>query len=258
MIEAAHANDERANDERVRVLIVDDEPIARRGLRHLLDGIDWLRCVGEAVDGEGALVAIQALQPELVLLDIEMPAPNGIELIRRLAAPPFVIFTTAYAEHAITAFELGAIDYVLKPFGAERLRTSLERARSALGEPRAGLVDRAGEALGRGPMSRLFVRNGRSIVPIAVARVAWFDAVGDYVAAHAGSDTHLLHVALNRLEERLDPQRFLRIHRAHLVNLDHVAAFRRQLDGALVAELADGTRLPVSRSRAQALRHLAL
>lgn len=243
--------------EPVRVLIVDDEPIARLGLRHLLAGIDWLRCVGEAADGEQALAAIEALKPELVLLDIEMPAPNGVELVRRLATPPFVIFTTAYAEHAITAFELGAIDYVLKPFGAERLRTSLERVRAALGEPRASLLDRAGEALGRGPMSRLFVRSGRSIVPVAVARIAWFDAVGDYVAAHADGETHLLHVALNRLEERLDPQRFLRIHRAHLVNLDHVAAFRRQLDGTLVAELPDGTRLPVSRSRAQTLRLLA-
>jgi two-component system LytT family response regulator len=241
----------------VRALIVDDEPIARAGLRRMLGQIEWLSCVGEAASGPEALHAIETLQPELVFLDIEMPGLSGIDVLRSLPHPPYVVFTTAYAEHAVAAFELGAVDYLLKPFGPERLLASLERVRAALGEPRAVLLDRIGEALSRGPMSRLFVRSGRSILPIAVSSISWFEAVGDYVAAHAGGAQHLLHLSLNRLEERLDGQHFARIHRTHIVNLDHVAAFRRQLTGQVVAELRDGTRLTVSRAKAQELRHLA-
>jgi two-component system LytT family response regulator len=241
----------------VSALIVDDEPIARAGLRRMLGEVEWIRCSGEAASGPEALQAIAELRPELVFLDIEMPGLSGIDVLRALPQPPYVVFTTAYAEHAVAAFELGAIDYLLKPFGPERLLASLERVRAALGEPRAALLDRIGEALSRGPMSRLFVRTGRSIVPVAVATIAWFEAVGDYVAAHADGTQHLLHLSLNRLEERLDAQRFARIHRTHIVNLDRVVAFRRQLTGQLIAELRDGTRLPVSRAKAQELRHLA-
>jgi two-component system LytT family response regulator len=241
----------------VKALIVDDEPIARAGLRRMLADVGWLDCIGEAGNGPDAIRAIEALRPEIVFLDIEMPGSSGIDVLRALAAPPYVVFTTAYAEHAVAAFELGAIDYLLKPFGPERLQASLERVRAALGEPRAALLERIGEAFSRGPMSRLFVRTGRSIVPIAVSSVAWFEAVGDYVAAHLADGQHLLHLSLTRLEERLDPRCFARIHRTHIVNLDHVAAFRRQLTGQVVAELTDGTRLPVSRAKAQELRQLA-
>ncbi|HEY2396327.1 MAG TPA: LytTR family DNA-binding domain-containing protein [Rudaea sp.] len=245
------------NSAPVKTLIVDDEPIARAGLHRMLAEVEWLHCVGDAASGPEALQAIAALEPELVLLDVEMPGLSGIDVLRSLRQAPYVVFTTAYAEHAVAAFELGAIDYLLKPFGSERLQASLERVRAALGEPRAALLDRVGEALSRGPMSRLFVRSGRSIVPIAVDGIVWFEAVGDYVAAHAGGAQHLLHVSLSRLEERLDARRFARIHRTYMVNLDHVVAFRRQLTGEVVAELRDGTRLPVSRAKAQELRHLA-
>lgn len=240
----------------VSALIVDDEPIARAGLRRLLAEETWLDCVGDAANGIDARAAIESLRPDLVFLDIEMPGLSGLDLLRSLADPPYVVFTTAYAEHAVAAFELGALDYLLKPFGAERLRACLERVRAALGEPRAAVADRLGEALSRGPMSRLFVRTGRSIVPVAVESIVRFEAVGDYVAVHCGDSQHLLHVALGRIEERLDARRFARIHRAHLVNLDRVAAFRRQLNGQVVAELDDGTKLPVSRAKAQELRHL--
>jgi len=242
----------------VPALIVDDEPIARAGLRRMLAEVEWIRCVGDAASGPEALQAIAALKPELVFLDIEMPRLSGIDVLRSLRQQaPYVVFTTAYAEHAVAAFELGAIDYLLKPFGSERLLASLERVRAAFGEPRAALLDRLGEALSHGPMSRLFVRSGRNIMPVAVDAIAWFEAVGDYVAVHAGVAQHLLHVSLSRLEERLDNRRFARIHRTYIVNLDHVVAFRRQLTGEVVAELRDGTRLPVSRAKAQELRHLA-
>jgi len=242
--------------ERVAAMIVDDEPIARAGLRRMLAEIEWVVCIGEAASGPEALQAIETKQPELVFLDIEMPGLSGVEVLRSLKQPPYIVFTTAYAEHAVSAFELGAIDYLLKPFGPERLLASLERVRAAFGEPRAALLDRIGEAFSRGPMSRLFVRTGRSIVPVAVTSIARFEAIGDYVAAHTGGTQHLLHLSLGRLEERLDPRHFARIHRAHIVNIDHVTAFRRQLNGQYVAELVDGSRLPLSRAKAQALRHL--
>lgn len=247
-------------DAAVTALIADDEPVARAGLRHLLRGLPWLHCVGEAADGPAALAEIQRLRPELVFLDIQMPGLLGTEVLRRVAedgTPPLVVFTTAYAEHALTAFELGALDYLLKPFGAERLHATLERVRAALGEPAPPALERLAELMGRGPLTRLFVRSGAVIVPVAVAEVSHIEAVGDYVAVHARGAEHLLHLALARLEERLDPQRFVRIHRGCIVNLDAVLRFRRLPNGQLSAELKEGRALLVSRSRSQVLRGLA-
>lgn len=239
------------------VLIVDDEPVARAGLQHLLRDIHWLHVVGEASTGPGALQSIDSLRPELVFLDVQLPGLLGTDVLQRAAHKPWVIFTTAYAEHAVTAFELGALDYLLKPFGSERLQAALQRLRAAVGEPAPPALERLTEAFGRGPISRLFLRHGRAIVPMAVASVAWFEAVGDYVAVHSAGKAPLLHLSLNRLEQRLDPAKFLRIHRTHIVNLDQVAAFRRQTDGSLQAELLDGTVLAVSRAKAQDLRGMA-
>jgi two-component system, LytTR family, response regulator len=243
---------------KVSVLIADDEPLARTGMRAMLGRVEWVTCVGEAANGPEAVSAINALRPELVFLDIQMPGLLGIDVLRRVTHRPFVVFTTAYAQHAVTAFELGALDYLLKPFGPDRLTTALERVRAALGEPGAPApLDRLTEALSSGPMSRLFVRSGRAIIPVDIANVLHFEALGDYVAAHVPRGRHVLHLSLNRLEARLDPKKFLRIHRTHIVNLDHVVAFRRQGRG-LIAELTDGVRLAVSRQRAQELRALGV
>ena len=242
---------------RVAALIVDDEPVARAGMRHMLADVEWIECIGEAATGPAAVEAIDTLRPEIVFLDIQMPGMSGIDVLRRVQHQPFVVFTTAFAEHAVAAFELGAVDYLLKPFGAERLRASLDRARAALGEPMPATLDRLGELLGQAPMTRLFVRTGRSIVPVALADIAWFEAVGDYVSVHARGAQHLVHLSLNRIEERVDKQHFSRIHRTYIVNLDHVSAFQRQPGGRLVARLADGTTLPVSRVKAHELRNIA-
>jgi two-component system LytT family response regulator len=250
-------------DARVRTLIADDEPLARAGLRRLLGELPWIEVVGEAANGPAALQAIRSLRPELVLLDIRMPGLSGLEVWRQLDSRPWVVFTTAFAEHAVEAFELGALDYLLKPFGAERLHAALEKLRAVAGEPAPPPWERLAETLASGPLQRLFVRSGKAIVPLAVERVARFEAMGDYVLVHelpaaaaAAPATHVLHLALNRLAQRLDAQRFVRIHRAHLVNLDQVAAFRR--DGVqLWAEMLDGARLPVSRTMAQQLRGVA-
>ncbi|HYW31792.1 MAG TPA: LytTR family DNA-binding domain-containing protein [Gemmatimonas sp.] len=239
-------------------LIADDEPLARAGLREMLSTVSWLECVGEAAHGEAAVEAINRLQPELVLLDIQMPGLLGTDVLRRCTHRPHVIFTTAYSHHAVTAFELGALDYVLKPFGQVRLEAALERARTALGEPAAhSAVDRLNDALGKLPMTRLFVRTGAQLVPVPVDSIAIFEASGDYVVAHVGGSRHVVHVSLSRIEGRLDPSRFVRIHRTHIVNMSHVVRFRAVARGGLVAEMADGTRLPVSRTRASELRRLA-
>ncbi len=238
----------------VRVVIADAEPLARAGLRGLRSAHEGVSVVGEAAHGPAAVDAINTLTPDLVFLDIQMPGFLGTEVLRRITHQPHIVFTTAYAEHAVTAFELGALDYLLKPFGAARLATAMTRVRAALGEPAATpTLDRLGEALSQGPMTRLFVRSGNALTPVPIERIDWFEADGDYVLAHAGLARHLVHVSLNRLEARLDLARFQRIHRAHLVNLASVRTFRR-LDGRLVAELHDGTRLPVSRAKAQEIR----
>ena len=242
---------------KVSVLIADDEEVARTGLRDMLGEIDWITCVGEAASGPAALEAIDVLRPELAFLDIQMPGLLGTEVLKRSAHQPFVVFTTAYAQHAVTAFELGALDYLLKPFGPERLATAMERVRTALGEPQGTpAFDRLREALRSGPMSRLFVRSGNSIVPVAADDVSWFEAQGDYVTAHVGTAQHVLHLALHHLEARLNPQRFVRVHRTHIVNLDFVKSFRRRGKGQLVAVLTDGTQVAVSRNRAKDLRGL--
>lgn len=244
---------------KVTTLITDDEPIARAGLRAMLRAIEWVDVVGEAADGPAAVEAINRLRPELVLLDVQMPGLLGTEVLRAVTHQPYVVFTTAFAAHAVSAFELGALDYILKPFGPVRLAAAMERVRAAVGEPSAhSSLERLGTAFGQGPISRLFVRSGPSLLPLPVASIEWFSADGDYVVAHVGRARHLLHLSLARLEARLDPVRFIRIHRTHLVNLDHVKAFRRGLRGQLVAEMSDGTRLPVSRTRAQELRSLGV
>jgi two-component system LytT family response regulator len=224
----------------------------------MLGEVEWVRCVGEAASGPEAIQAIATLQPELVFLDIEMPGLSGIDVLCSLQRPPYVVFTTAYAEHAVAAFELGAIDYLLKPFGAERLLASLERVRAALGEPRAVLLDRIGEALSRRTMPSPPVRAHR-------AQHRADRGLNDRLVRGGGRlcrracrrSAASVAPVMDQLEERLDPQRFARIHRTHIVNLDHVVAFRRQLTASSSPNFATARAWQVSRAKAQELRHLA-
>jgi len=244
---------------RLTACIADDEAIARGGLRRLLAAFDWVEVVGESASGPETLKVVERLTPDLLFLDIQMPGLLGTQIPGQLRHRPFVVFTTAHAQHAVTAFELGAVDYLLKPFGAARLAATMSRVHAALGEPSSVTAgDRLAETLAKGPLSRLFVRAGTAITPLPVAEVRYFEADGDYVVAHGAKGRHVLALSLGSLEERLDPRRFVRIHRTHLVNLDHVSAFRRHGKGGMVAELRDGTRLAVSRQRAQQLRRLGV
>lgn len=237
-------------------LIVDDEPLARRKLAELLADVEWLRAVGEAADGETAARSIDDLRPDVVFLDIEMPGLSGIRVLERCRHRPVVVFTTAFDRYAVTAFELEALDYLLKPFGRERFQATLRRLREALDRPDADVLERAGRAIASPPppLDRLFVRDRGRIVPIAVGDIVRLEAEDVYVAVFTGGRRYLVHAPLHDIERRLDPSRFLRIHRCHVVNLDFVAAFRPMEDSRLEVQMKDGTRLAASRARSKELR----
>jgi two-component system LytT family response regulator len=250
----------------IRALLVEDEPLARRQLRELTTGVPWLSCVGEAGDGAAAVRAIDELRPDLVFLDIRMPELSGLEVLERTEHEPAVIFTTAFDQYAVTAFELGALDYLLKPFGRERFLAAVERARRAIGERRvaedtdSSTVARARSALSTsaGPVERIFVRDRGRIVPIPVREIERLEAEDDYVAVHARGRRFLVYLPLGEFERRLDPDRFLRIHRSHVVNLDFVTALVPFDAARLQIEMRDGAKIMASRARSRELRHLAI
>ena len=245
---------------KTRAFIVEDEPIARASLQELLADVDWLECVGSAGDGITAARLLEELRPELVFLDIEMPGMNGIEVLRQLSYDPAVVFTTAYDRYAVTAFELEALDYLLKPFGASRLQAALDRARENLHDKSdVEVAERAGAALARrGELTRIFVRDRGRIIPIAVDNIDRLEAQDDYVAVHANGKRYLVYLGMAEFEAQLDAARFVRVHRSHIVNLDKVAAFLPQDGSRLAIEMKDGTRIMASRARARELKHLAI
>lgn len=240
----------------MRTFLVEDEPLARRALRGFVAEVEWLECVGEAADGTSAVRAIDELLPELVFLDVRMPGLDGLEVLRRIRHAPEVVFTTAYDRYAVAAFELGAIDYLVKPFGRQRFQKTLERLR-ARGLAPEGLPpasERARDALDGVPLRRLFTRRGGQIVPVALAAVVRIEARGDYVAVHHPGGASLMHVPLSELEARLDPERFFRVHRSHVVCLDHVATIRPCDDRRFTIVLDDGAEIVASRAGSQRLR----
>jgi two-component system LytT family response regulator len=238
-------------------LIVDDEPLARSRLRALAREVSWLECVGEAANGRAAIGAIEELEPDLVFLDIRLPDLSGVDVVGRLSRAPAVIFTTAYDRFAVTAFELGAIDYLLKPFGRERFLRAMERARPFL-ERQAGAsgAARAREALATGPASRIFARDGGRIVPVPVASIERLEACDDYVLVHSGGKRYRVNLQLSDLETRLDAAVFVRIHRSHIVNFDHVASLAPYDGSRFHVTLRSGVTIVASRQRSRALRDL--
>jgi two-component system, LytTR family, response regulator len=242
--------------EPLRALVVEDEPLARARLRELLEPVSWLRWVGEAATVSEAREALARLGPDLVFLDVQLPGGSGIDLLREAEPGIGLIFTTAFDRFAVTAFELGALDYLLKPFGAERFARAIERARPTLLATRRSAVDRGREILGPGKLERLFVRDGGRIVPVPVAEIERVQACDDVVLVHAGGRTYRLAVTLGELEERLDPRLFVRVHRSHLVNLDQVLSFAPTEDARLVVTPRSGTTLYASRQKSRELRGL--
>ena len=241
----------------ITALIVEDEPLARRRLRELIRDVPWVECVGEATNGRAAVAAIDELQPDLVFLDVQLPGCSGIEVLSRVHHTPAVIFTTAHDQFAITAFELAALDYLLKPFGRERFARAVERARPLLErQAGTGASERAREVLTSGPVPRLFVREAGRIIPLKVASIEWLQACDDFVLVHAGGRQFRLNLTLSDLEQRLDPRIFVRVHRSHLVNLDHVTSWTPYDGSRLQITLRTGRTLMASRQRSRALREL--
>ena len=246
-----------------RAVIVEDEPIARNQLRDLLSGVDWIECVGEAADGQAAIAMIDDAKPDLVFLDIEMPELNGLDVLGRIQHDPAIVFTTAYDKFAVAAFELEAIDYLLKPFGRDRLFAALERVKRAVRDGGdIAVSSRAHEAMsqlsGSEPLTRIFVRDRGRIVPIAVRDIERLEADDDYVAVHSRGRRYLVYLNLSEFEARLDPATFLRIHRSHVVNLDHVTALSNYDATRLQVEMRGGVKLLASRTRSKELRHLVV
>jgi two-component system, LytTR family, response regulator len=249
----------------IRAVIVDDESLARDKLRRLLGACEGVVVVGEAASAAEAIEEIRQVAPDLVFLDIHLPGRSGFEVVEALdrVRPPLVVFVTAYDVHALRAFEVHALDYLLKPFEIERLRTALDRARERLAgapgraiEPLLAMLaemhQRQGELERRlrknGEPDRLLVRDGQELVPLRVDEVGWVGAADNYVELHVGARTYLLRDTIAGLEARLGPCQFLRIHRGTLINMERLRAFRPTATGDLRAVLTDGTQLPVGRS----------
>ncbi|HEV8239665.1 MAG TPA: response regulator [Thermoanaerobaculia bacterium] len=243
----------------LRVLIVDDEEPARQLLSELLAGEDDVELIGECRNGFEAVQSIQTLAPDLVLLDVQMPKLDGFEVLELLDSPPMVVFVTAYDEYAVRAFEVHAVDYLLKPVSGERLHAALERvrARIAAHETPVPATPLAREARPSGGfLERVLVRDGDKVHVVPVARVDYFEAQGDSVVLRVGTDKLRKATTLNDLERELDPGRFLRVHRSYILNLDRLAGLELYAKDSRVAILKDGTRLPVSRPGYSRLRGL--
>jgi two-component system LytT family response regulator len=245
-------------------LIADDEPLARRKLRDLVAQVPWATQVGEVADGRSVLGAVMELGPDVVFLDIEMPEMSGIQVVEQLAdlpSPPAVIFTTAFDEFAVAAFELEALDYLLKPFGMHRLLKALERARSASGQRNPPtLPDRVRHALDRGETlvsDRVFVRHGGNIIPLPLASIERIQADDDYSLLHAAGRRYMISLRIGALEAWLPNPPFLRVHRSHIVNLDHVERLSGLDDARFDVHMRSGAVIRASRARSQEIRRLS-
>jgi two-component system, LytTR family, response regulator len=243
-------------------LIVEDEPLARKTLHDMLVDAGWLEVVGEAADGLTAVELINARKPDLVFLDINLPELSGLDVLKRLTHEPAVIFTTAHDRHAIAAFELAALDYLLKPFGRARLQQTLTRAREAFEKAESRpVVAEARAALGAAPaapLDRILIRDGGRIVPVAVKEIERIEADGDYAAVRTRGKKLLVNLPLGDFEARLDAAHFVRVHRSHLVNLDFVEAIEPFDNSQLLVRMKDGTKITASRTASKRLRDWAV
>ena len=225
----------------------------------LLD-LGWEGSIHEAPDGEAAIAAANGRRPDLLFLDIVMPGATGLEVLKRLDYQPKVIFTTAHDQYAVTAFELGALDYLLKPFGRERLERVMRRAQAALDDSAIPLLSRVTESFEQiRPLSRLFVRDRNRIVPIPLASLERAQGADDfYVTLCTAAKQYLVSIRLSDLEERLRGTNFLRIHRSHLINLEFVTSIEPFDASRVEVVMKSGARIVASRTGSKRLRDLAL
>ena len=259
----------------IRALVVDDEPLARRGIRQLLAPYRDIEVVGECRNGRDALVSLDSAAPDLVFLDVQMPEMDGFAVVRARGAArmPHVIFVTAYDEFAVRAFETHALDYLVKPVNEERFAIALQRVRERMrftealeltrrigelldSQDRRDVGDVTARALALAPTRRLVVPTSSGELVLDVDEVDWIQAEDYYAAIHARGRRHLIRESLASLEQRLDPNRFIRVHRSAIVPLDRVREMRSVSTGESVLVLRDGTRVPVSRRRREQVAEL--
>src|SRR5262245_50384820 len=248
----------------IRALIVDDGPLVRERLRRLLQEEPDVEVVGECADGGDAVAMIRAAHPDLVFLDVQMPVLDGFGVLEAVGveAMPAVIFVTAYDRYALRAFEYNALDYLLKPFDRERFRKALERARAHLGrgptrEDTQQLVGAVEEFRSEGKsLERLVVKSAGRVFFLRVEEIDWIEAAGNYIRLHVGRETHLLRDTMSSLETRLDPRRFLRIHRSTMVNIERIQELQPLFHGDYVVILRNGTQLNLSRGYRQRLQEV--
>lgn len=264
----------------IRTVIVDDEPVARAGMRKLLEDDPDITIVGEAGDGAEAVKAVARLHPDLLLLDIQMPELNGFQVLDAIGADavPAVVFVTAYDQFAVKAFEVQALDYVLKPFEDDRFYAVIDRAKQHLRrrhdddlahrlaallqtyEQRAGVPARPGDAADAPPrsgyLSRIMLKADGRVVFQPVEGIDWIESADYYSRLHVGEASHLIRESMSSLEDQLDPSRFVRIHRSAIVNVERVKEIRLDFANRPVVVLRSGTRLPLSRSRKETLERV--
>lgn len=238
----------------MRVLVIDDEPLARSGVLVQLSKFDDVDVVGECSDGISATVEIRTHRPDVVVLDVQMPGMDGIDVLRSLPADerPLAILLTAHESFAVSAFELDAIDYLLKPLDDERFAEAITRARRRLGK--SSPVVECALSLSIQEPQRFEVRVGRRTIFVPVEDVEYLQADGDYVALYVAGQRHLIRESLQRMQERLDGERFLRIHRSAIVRMDRVAEMQSLSNRDALLRLHDGTLLRASRTYVDALR----
>ena len=256
----------RATHPPLRTLIVDDEPLGRERIRTLLQDDPGVLVIGECRDGREAVEAIRAQQPDLVFLDVQMPELDGFGVIQAIGVEqmPAVIFITAYDAYAVHAFEVHALDYLLKPFDVDRFADAFQRAAALirrrhkvdLDQRLVGLINDLQPAT-KG-LERLMIKTPQRIYFVRTDEVDWIEAAGNYVRLHADGKTHLLRQTMNALERQLDPDRFLRIHRSTIVNVDRVRELNRMFNGEYEVRLNDGTTLTLSRGYRSQLDRFAV
>jgi two-component system, LytTR family, response regulator len=248
---------------RIRVLLVDDEPLARDMLREMLQGDPQVDIVGESCNGREALAAIHAEAPDLIFLDVQMPEVGGFEVLASLKGEkaPYVIFVTAYDQYAVRAFEVQALDYLLKPFDQERFDVSWQRAKAQLRRDRngGGMDERILALLeelkaGNKYLERLVIKAAGRIYFLETSEIDWIEAEGNYVSVHSGKKSHLLRETISSLESQLDPKKFVRIHRSSIVRLDYIQELQPWFHGEYRVILQDGTQLTLSRNHRDKLQ----
>ena len=246
----------------VRVVIADDEPLVRRGLRAFIGASPGLSLVGEARNGSEAVDVIRAQRPDLLFLDVQMPELDGFGVLEALAGEPMpvIVFVTAYDEYAIRAFDVHAVDYLLKPFDEDRFRTALGRARSRLAEQRADTIDQRLEAVLSALRAReqyadrLLVKSEGRVTVEQVEDVDWIEAADNYARVHTARGRYLVREPIKSLERKLNPRRFARVHRSAIVNLARVRELQPMFGGEYVIILSTGTKLTLSRGYRDAFR----